>query len=203
MHSKPRLVRPLERDRLEQLSDDELMVLVAADHRAPFEQLVKRHHPLAFGYATRFLGDRALGRDVAQEVFLTLWQQRRRYRPEGRLRSYLLSIAFNRCQAVARRRRTATKKLPEVAARAAAQVADTVQREPLDELLEAEKRAHLRRQLLRLNERTRRAIILRFFFGLTYEEISDATGQRVGTVKSQVSRGMRQLCALLAEEHRS
>lgn len=200
MERKLQLVTHGNRDSLEKLSDDELMLLAAGGRKAPFEQLVQRHHPVVLGYATRFLGDQVRGREVVQEVFLTVWQDRERYKPQGKFRSYLLAVAFNRCQEVARRRRSSTRKKEDLAERSEEPAEQTG---PLDRLLDAEKAVHLRKKLLQLNERTRRAVILRVVNGLSYDEISAATGQPPGTLKSQVCRGLRELYTLLDQEHRT
>ncbi len=93
------------------LEDDDLMLLCRQDRHDAFEVLVQRHEALAFGLATRFLGDRSLGRDVAQDVFLSIWAERERYRPRGRFRSYLVSVTLNRCRHLARQRGSHKRKV--------------------------------------------------------------------------------------------
>ncbi|MCA9666440.1 MAG: RNA polymerase sigma factor [Myxococcales bacterium] len=193
------------RQQLADLSDDELMLLCAGGQDAPFETLVDRHQSLLVGYAMRFLGERQLAREVVQDVFITAWEERASYRPQGRFRAYLIAIAFNRCRAAARRRQSAHARHSEVApdeAPAAGSVSPGVEGLPLEQMLEAERAARLHRELLTLDERTRSALILRFFHGLSYDEISAATGRRTGTLKSQVSRGLRTLYQRLSEESR-
>ncbi len=46
------------------LGDDDLMLLAKSGRQDAFEKLLRRHEPLVFGIAARFLADRALGRDV-------------------------------------------------------------------------------------------------------------------------------------------
>lgn len=193
------LVAPKPRDNVSQLTDDELMVLVAGEHKAPFEELVKRHHAVVLGYATRFLGNPSLGREITQEVFLTVWQDRARYKAQGKFRSYLLSVAFNRCQASYRRYKTENVKQSELSYSLDSQRSD----EPLERLLDAEKTAFLQRELSHLNERTRQAIILRFCNGLSYDQIGEVTGQRTGTIKSHVCRGIKELLSRLPAEYRT
>ena len=54
--------------------------------------LVLRHQALVLGYVTRYLGDRQLAREATQEVFLSLWQERARYKPSGRFRGFISRI---------------------------------------------------------------------------------------------------------------
>jgi hypothetical protein len=87
-------LRLVERDRAEvsgDTTDDDLMLLVRADHQASFEILVRRYQAFVLALATRYVGDASLGRDIAQDVFLSLWAERERYELRGRFRSYLVS----------------------------------------------------------------------------------------------------------------
>ena len=109
MDSGLKIIQGGQPQALEDLSDDELMLLAAADRKAPLGVLIDRHQPVVLGFSTRFLGDHAAAEDVTQEVFLTLWAERRRYEPRGRLRSYLLTLAVNRCRTTIRQRRTSER----------------------------------------------------------------------------------------------
>jgi RNA polymerase sigma-70 factor (ECF subfamily) len=187
---------------IESLADDQLMLLLnhASHQEQAFDVLIKRHQQLVLAYATRFLGDRSLAREVTQEVFLTVWTERESYEPRGRFRSYLMTIAFNRCQIVARQRGTARRKQPELESRGEQPEAPDA---PIEKLLESERAAQVRAVLLELDDRKRAALILRFCDELSYEEIAAVTGQPQGTVKAQVSRGLKRLREMLCEGHRS
>ena len=82
-----RLVETRPASALSELDDDDLMRLARAGREDAFEALLRRHQPLVLGVAARFLADRALGRDVMQDVFLSLWRERERYKPQARFRS--------------------------------------------------------------------------------------------------------------------
>ena len=197
MKDKLKLVPKLNGESLEQLSDDELMLLISGDRYTPFKVLVTRHQPLVLGYATRYLGDRGLARDVTQEVFLTVWSEKKKYRPQGKFRSYLLALAINRCRPITRKQKTTYAKLSQLTHE------PHEEQLPLDKLLETERATELRKTMLNLSERMRTAIILRFCNDLSYEEIASATKQAPGTVTSQVSRGLKKLYSQLCKEHRA
>lgn len=181
---------------LEDLTDDELMLLVARDNKEAFETLLLRHQPLVQGYATRFLGDARTAEDVTQEVFLRIWKDRTRYRPEGRFKSYMLAISFNFLRDSSKRQSTARKNSDRIARGEMSPGTHP----PLDQLLEKERAFRLHQHLLGLNDNTRSAILFRYGANLSYEEISCATRQPVGTIKSLVSRGLKELNAMLAPE---
>src|SRR5262245_14089070 len=85
-------------------SDDTLMCAVAAGEHAAFRVLIERHQASIRRFRRAISGDAQLSRDLAQEVFLRLWSERARYRPEGRFKAYLFTLARNLARSVARRR---------------------------------------------------------------------------------------------------
>jgi DNA-directed RNA polymerase specialized sigma24 family protein len=57
----------------------------------------------------------------------------------------------------------------------------------------------LRAALMRLPERKRACVVLRHYYGLSERETAQTLGIAVGTVKSQTSRGLEQLVAMLGD----
>src|SRR4051812_23818812 len=78
-------------------SDEVLYLRAAAGDEASFRDLVRRYEPAIRRFCAVLIGDAGAARDAAQEVFLSLWDMRRRYRPEAKLRQLLFVIARNRC----------------------------------------------------------------------------------------------------------
>ncbi|NOZ87389.1 MAG: sigma-70 family RNA polymerase sigma factor [Deltaproteobacteria bacterium] len=181
---------------LEDLSDDDLMRLAKAERKEAFEVLIRRHQKLVLGFADRFFCDHSKSWDVAQDVFLCLWDERQRYEPRGRFRSYLVSMTIHRCHFIARKQKNREKKLSELTRQR--QSHDEESDMPVDQLLEMERSREVREKLLALSERTRDIIILRFTQELTLDEIASVTDLPLGTVKSHIFRGLRQLSKLLA-----
>ena len=58
-------------------------------------------------------------------------------------------------------------------------------------------------ELSRLPQRQREAIVLRFWLDLSLADVADAMEVRLGTAKSQVSRGLAALALALADEEQS
>jgi RNA polymerase sigma-70 factor (ECF subfamily) len=63
-------------------------------------------------------------------------------------------------------------------------------------------RLDVARALSELSEDYREAVVMHDIGGVPYEEIAAATGVAIGTVKSRISRGRRQLAKLLEHRHR-
>lgn len=202
-HATPQHLRLVESQpseatsRDETLSDDALMVLAQDGSHTAFEALILRHEAMVMGYATRFLGDAALGRDATQDVFLTLWAKRRRFRAQGKFKSFLLTYTHNACRVTARRQRSHVAK---VAAFEDEPGTPSAVGTPLDTMLKNARSVRLQKWLRRLPDAQRQALILRYFNDLSISQIADITGRRPGTVKSDLSRGLARLCAWASTE---
>jgi RNA polymerase sigma-70 factor (ECF subfamily) len=174
------------------------MALAAADYRAAFEVLARRYLARIAGYAAKYLGDTGAGDDVAQEVLLEAWRQRARYRGRGRLAVFLLTIARNRCRNAARtewRRSAVGRTLGAAPAAGPADGGDQ-----LDRLLEAERERRVREVMLRMPDRHREALLLRFDQGLAYAEMARVLGVPEVTARSRVFHALRRLRDELQEE---
>lgn len=77
------------------LSDVDLMLRVRDGCKNSFEELVHRHKKSVLNIAFRFTGDELLAEDIAQEVFLRIWEHRKGYRPTARFLTYLYRVAVN------------------------------------------------------------------------------------------------------------
>ncbi|MCB9655288.1 MAG: sigma-70 family RNA polymerase sigma factor [Deltaproteobacteria bacterium] len=167
------------------------MLLSKRGRHDAFEILVERHRVLVFGLATRFLGNKEAGRDVAQDTFLALWAERARYSARGKFRSYLVSMVMHRCHHLVRHQKTRSTKLTELVLRAQDEPLPTEVQ--LTTLVERERAENVRAALTELPEKCRNVMILRFAHDLPLEEIADVTSMPLGTVKSHIFRGIQRL----------
>src|SRR5947208_2839148 len=76
-------------------SDLELMLRVRRGDAESFEVLLTRYRTPLLNYIWRMVRDQTLAEDLAQEVFLRVYQARERYRPEARFTTWLYRIATN------------------------------------------------------------------------------------------------------------
>jgi RNA polymerase sigma factor (sigma-70 family) len=174
----------------------ELPDRLARDLDGSFADLVRVHQRLVFGLALRVVGDRADAEEVAQDTFERAYHALAGYEAERvaamRLRPWLARIALNLARNRLRRRPPPARSLedgdgqplavPAPAAAEPAAVAERVQeRELLAGLLAGLPRAY------------REAVVLRHVEGLPYAEVAEVLGRPVGTVKTHVHRGVRQL----------
>jgi RNA polymerase sigma factor (sigma-70 family) len=174
----------------------ELPDRLARDLDGAFEELVGAHQRLVFGLALRVVGDRADAEEVAQDTFERAYHALAGYPAERvaamRLRPWLARIALNLARNRLRRRPPPARPLEDgdgqplaVAAPAAAEPAQVAERGQERELLAA--------LLASLPRHWREAVVLRHVEGLPYAEVAEVLGRPVGTVKTHVHRGVRQL----------
>jgi RNA polymerase sigma-70 factor, ECF subfamily len=151
-----------------------------------FEQLVDEHQSMVFSLAWRMTGDRGLAEEVAQDVFLEL--DRHMYRiesPEHAL-NWLRRVAVSRSADALRRRKVRGLDLwVDIEEKHGA---------PTEERQSA-LGTRLEYLLSTLPEAQRAALVLRYQEDLTPEEIAATVDAPLGTVKSNLHRGLKLLRA--------
>jgi RNA polymerase sigma-70 factor, ECF subfamily len=158
-----------------------------------FLSLYFQHADSARALASRLLFDRCEAEDVVQDVFLTLWRRPDCFDPErGTGRAWLLTVVRNRSMDQLR------KRLPkEDLARLAERLPDPDAHDVLEELDAAATGDALWRLVDALPAYQADLIRRAFVSGQTHQEIADATGLPLGTVKSRIRLGLEKLrCAM-------
>ena len=179
------------------LSTDAEVVMASWDDPSAFAALFDRHARVV----QRFVTGRAAPNDIddlVSETFVAAFRSRKRYdRRYDDARPWLLGIAANvlrhhyRAEA-RRRRRPRSSRAEELAGDHAEGVASGVAARSGWE--------HVVRALSQLDDRYREVLLLTASADLTYEEMARALDVPVGTVRSRVARGRRQLRELLDAE---
>ncbi len=143
------------------------------------------HGALVFTFCKRALGPE-VGAEVTQEVFLAAWKARERFDPErGALAGWLIGIAKNKVIDAHRRstrRVTETELLPESDGASSTPAIDGM----ADRMLLAD-------ALTTLSPRARQVLELAFYQDLTHQQIADRCNLPLGTVKSDIRRGLQRL----------
>jgi RNA polymerase sigma-70 factor, ECF subfamily len=187
-------------DRLEDRTDEELMGLARLGARAPFRVLVVRHAEKVASFCARVTGDPSAAPEVAQEVWLAIWDARERWEPRSTFRSYLYTVTFTRARnhARSRRRMAAVFSSEPLETDAAAGPANL----EIDRLLERERRERVFLAVGELPEAMREAVILRFVNDLSYEEMEAILAASASTLRSRVHHALARLKERLGKEHR-
>jgi RNA polymerase sigma factor (sigma-70 family) len=156
-----------------------------------FIDLVTEHQDLVFGVALRVVGEPADAQDVAQEAFVRAYRALGRYPQQRirdlRLRPWLARIALNQARNLVRARRTTGGLDGEFDQPAGSHA------EPVSIAERREERRFWLDLLNSLPPRYRLPVALRHVEGLSYAELAEALDRPLGTVKSDVHRGVRLL----------
>ncbi|MBA2336712.1 MAG: sigma-70 family RNA polymerase sigma factor [Acidimicrobiia bacterium] len=158
---------------------------VAGDMTA-FDQLVRLHQDRVFGICLRMLRSRDAALDATQDTFVTLLRKADRYRAEAAFSTWLYRVTVNVCyDHLRRRQRRATDQLPDHH--------DQPDPKAVEALESVELRPDVERALATLSDDFRAAVVLVDVQGLSLETAAQVLEVPVGTVKSRVFRGRRQL----------
>lgn len=153
-----------------------------------FAVLVERHQRRVYNVALRMLGRPEDAADAAQEVFLTCLRKLGSFRGDAAFTTWLHRVTVNACLD-ALRRRSREQPSEEPPERPVGDHADA-----------AGAAADVQRGLLAITEEFRAVLVLHDLQGLPYEEVAEALGAPVGTVKSRVHRARVALARALRPE---
>lgn len=173
-------------------ADQAIVELVQAGRgQEAFERLLPAYRRRVFGLAYGILRDRAAAEDLAQEVFVKLWQALPRYDGRAQLSTWIYAITRNAAVSALRARRRELSLADEAVA---AEVEDVA----APDAAAAEDPA-LRRAIDRLPEKQRQAITLYYMDERSVEEVADMMGIPANTVKTHLHRARASLAAALGE----
>jgi RNA polymerase sigma-70 factor (ECF subfamily) len=167
-----------------------------AGDQAAIAELVSRHTQDVYGFLLYLCGDRHLAEDLSQETFLRALQALKKYEFRAPFRAWLFRIAVNLYRDE-RRRNTVRKPVDS-------DISDDEtlhlhSPEPGPDAL-AERREgsrELHQALAKLPRSLRSLVIMRDLQEMSYAEISESLGWRMGTVKSRLFRARQELAKLL------
>ena len=127
--------------------------------------------------------------DLTQEVFLAAWRARERFDPDkGPLAAWLVGITKNK---IVDAYRKDGRQVPEIRDTDGTRVSRVPEsRAPLDHLAD---RMLITEALATLPDRPRQIVELAFYEDLTHDQIAEQTSVPLGTVKSDIRRGLARM----------
>ncbi len=171
----------------------ELLRRASRGDEAAFADLYDRTSTKVYGLARRVVRDPAQAEEVAQETYLAVWRQAARYDPaQGGPLAWILTIAHRRAVDRVRSAESARERDLRFDGSDYDMVAETVTTS-----LEA---ARVRRALASLTEVQREAVLLAYYGGYTYKEVSELLDVPLGTIKTRMRDGLIRLRDALGVE---
>jgi RNA polymerase sigma-70 factor (ECF subfamily) len=180
------------------LDEIALISRAAGGDTTAFHTLVERHRPMVYRVAYQYAGNHHDADDIAQDVFIKVYQSLARFRQDAQFTSWLYRIAMNACIDHQRRQSPHVKRReiddPELTLATTA----TEGPDPEDQAAGAELGVALEAAVDTLPPRQRVIFVMRHYEGLKLHEIASALGLQDGTVKRQLHTAVRRLRKVLA-----
>jgi len=181
---------------------EDLMLQIAKGDEHAFEILVERHQASLLNLIYRFIGDRTKSQDLAQEVFLSVWQAAGSYKPKAKFTTWLYRIAANLClnelKASRRKKWLRFFQADTDEQRVGGEDFSDGSPSPEDLLLARERSRQITAALQSLPENQRMALVLKRYEDLSYEEIARILNCSVAAVESLLVRAKKNLQEKLA-----
>ncbi len=175
----------------------------SGDQKA-FEEIVLHYQKRVFNIAYRMLGNMEEAKDLAQEVFISVFESIKDLKEESKFNAWLTQITLNHCRNrwkhLKRRKYYDSDSLDDpvetedgMMGKAIADCSDN------PEILYEKKMIQqlIQKGLLELKEDQREFIVLRDLQGFSYEEIGELFHLPEGTIKSKLHRARMDLKDIL------
>ena len=160
-----------------------------------FSRLVEIYNRSIFNLCYRMLGNANDAEDAAQEAFIRAFKAIHRYDPTRKFSTWLMSIASNYCIDQHRR-----KKLPSFSMDSMEEPNFGDNSPSLEgQIMNGEKSEEVMQLLEHLKPKDKSAIIMRYWYDYSYEEISEVLSITTSAVKSRLHRARNQLADVFIE----
>jgi RNA polymerase sigma-70 factor (ECF subfamily) len=176
-------------------SDIELVNEFKNGNVSAFDEIVRRYQKKVYLLARRILTNHDDADDVAQEVFIKLFNSLHEFKGESSLFTWIYRITVNECNSVLRK-----KKIKE-----AVPIDELVNflglnQTPEHELFKKEERNLIERAIEKLPAKQRTVFVMRFFEDLDYEEISKILKKPIGTLKANYFHAVKKIQRFIKDE---
>lgn len=164
---------------------------------AAFEQLIAQYQKSVYNTAFRLTGNHEDASDVAQEAFVKVYTSLPDFRGDSSFKTWLFRIVHNACNDELRKRiRKRTSSLSDIVFNEDGDLSRQIP-DPSDgpeqSLDRIETQRVVQQSINELEDEYRIVVVMREIQGLSYNEIADALGINLGTVKSRLNRARHAL----------
>lgn len=159
-----------------------------------FGQLIDAYQIPVYNLAYRMLNDSGEAEEAAQEAFIRAYTRLESYNPDHKFSTWLLSITSNYCIDLLRKRRAVFLSIDEPLGAHPALRSEKI-KEPEAQVTLNEQQEMVQSLLQELPTEYRQAVVLRYWYELSYEEIAETMQTTVSAIKSRLFRARK----LLAE----
>ncbi|MGD6805177.1 RNA polymerase sigma factor SigW [Rossellomorea vietnamensis] len=161
-----------------------------------FAEVIELYKDKVFQICFRMLGNRHEAEDISQEAFIRAYVNIHTFNQKRKFSTWLYRIATNLCIDRIRKKKPDYYLDAEVTGTEGLTMYSQVAAEgqlPEEEVEEMELQAEIQRQILKLPDKYRSVIVLKYIEELSLQEISEILDLPLGTVKTRIHRGREAL----------
>ncbi|KGT37886.1 RNA polymerase sigma factor SigW [Heyndrickxia coagulans P38] len=180
---------------MEAIVDRKIKQVMKGDQNA-FNDIVELYKDKVFQICFRMIGSRTEAEDLAQETFIRAYIHIKSFKQERKFSSWLYRIATNLCIDRIRKKKPDFYLDAEISGTEGLTLYSTVPAEeklPDMQVETLEMQEMIRREILKLPEKYRIIIVLKYIEELSLNEISEMLDIPLGTVKTRIHRGREAL----------
>lgn len=179
---------------MNKISDYDLVKESLKGREESFALLLKRYKNLVFATVYKILGDYEESLDLSQEIFVKIYKNLHKYSPNHKFSTWVITISTNHTIDFCRKKRPETVPLED----SEFYLSHTPSAE--NSYIAAERSSAINKALLSLPDKYLTPMIMYHREGLKYNEISEALGIPLSTVKNRIYRARKQLKEILEKE---
>jgi len=172
--------------------DEQLIKKYLKGDEESLEILIKRYLKPIYSFVYRFVRNNQEAQDITQEVFVKVWRNLKKFKPEYRFKTWIFTIAKNTCLDWQKKKRTIPFSILDNN-KEEFSFSETIKDPgPLpNELLEKQDLStSLDKVLGTLSPKYRMVLFLRYNDHFTFREIAGILEESINTVKSRHRRGI-------------
>lgn len=177
-------------------SSDLQLLQVLRDHqdRIAFEIIINRYEEKVFSLCFRMINSREEAEDIAQEIFLKLWENPADWEPVAKFSTWLYKVTTNRC--LNQLRFLKLKSFLSINSKKEEYLASD-ESSPEADLLYSEKSIRFQQAFSKLPGRQKAALHLRYWEGLSVKDVANALSVTLKSAESLIYRGKRTLSRMI------
>ena len=170
--------------------DNDLLLFdrVKKDDLPSYEKIFKTYFKELYRFAFSYIRDSSIAEEMAQEVFLYMWEKRNKIEIQTTLKTYLYSAVKNKCLNYIKLELPKQRAMADVS-----EVMLSVSESPKDEGENEVLKKYIQSAIESLPNKCRQIFLLSRNAGMTYEEIAEELDLSKKTVENQMGIALKKL----------
>ena len=165
-------------------ADTELFLKMRRGDMKSFDILVERYMKKAYYFAYGYVGNEETAKDLSQDAFVKIYKERQKFNPDYNFGTWFFTVLRNICLNYVKRRNLHLSLRLQNTGKYENNIDDKI------DISEA---------MIKLNDRERELIKLKYFDGFSYEEIAELIDIPIGSVMSGLFYAKKHMKKIIEE----